>query len=51
MPFPCTDVGAQEDLAHYPLGLQEGQEGFTKSLEVKKTRLSDVVKLTLTYIQ
>ena len=38
-------VGAQEILAHYPSGLQEGQEGFTNSLKVKETRLSDVVNV------
>ena len=38
-------VGAQEDLAHYPSGLQEWQEGFTKSLEVKDTRVADVVNV------
>ena len=38
-------VGAQEDLAYYPLDVQEGQEGFTKSLEVKETRFSDVVNV------
>ena len=32
-------------VAHYPLGLQERQEVFTKSLEVKETRLFDVVKV------
>ena len=38
-------VGAQEILAHYPSGLQEGQEGLTKIFKVKETRLSDVVNV------
>ena len=38
-------VGAEEDLAHYPLGQQDGQEAFTKYLEMKGTRLSDVVNV------
>ena len=38
-------VGVQEILAHYPSGLQEGQEGLTTFLMVKETRLSYVVKV------